>query len=293
MSESRVRRERFREFSVLHREPVGERRATVHFLHATGFNAQTYRRLFEALDAALDVYAMDARGHGLTTARARPRRLRSWAPFRRDLEAFIETLPAPRVLAGHSMGATVSMELAARRPELVQGLIMADPVIVPPDRVAIATAARFLGISERLVPIARLAAKRTMEFSSKGAAVENFVGKGPFKSWEREWIEDYLEGGTLPSEEGVRLSCDRAWESRTFAVATTSPYRPLRKVRCPITLITREQDAPPFTHASREAFMKEKPGARLLVLPDATHFLVMEHPEVVRAEIERVAEAVA
>jgi len=290
---SSVRRQRFREFSVLHREAIGERQATVHFMHATGFNAYTYRRLFEALRPSLDVYAMDARGHGLTDAPANPKKLRSWTPFRRDLEAFIETLPFPRILAGHSMGATVSMELAALRPELVEGLVMLDPVILPPDRVAMATAARLLGISERLVPIARLAAKRKMEFPSKEAAVENFVGKGPFQRWERGWIEDYVEGGTVPAEGGVRLSCDRAWESRTFAVATTSPYRSLRKVRCPITLITREQDAPPFTRASREAFMKRQPQTRLVVLPDASHFLAMEHPDVVRAEIEKMVEAVA
>ncbi len=293
MSLGSVRRERFREFSILHREVVGEPNATIHFLHATGFNAQTYRRLFEALDPSLDVYGMDARGHGLTEAPARPQKLRSWTPFRRDLEAFIETLRAPRILAGHSMGATVSMELAAFRPELVQGLVMLDPVVVPPARVVAATAARLLGLSDRLVPIARMAAKRTMEFPSKEAAVENFVGKGPFRTWQRGWIEDYVEGGTMPVEGGVRLSCDRDWESRTFAVSTTSPYRLLRKVRCPITLVVPERDAPPFSLASRAAFMKLKPDTRLVVLPGASHHLVMERPELVQTEIERMAATVA
>ncbi len=288
-----VRREQFGEFSVLHRKAEGERRATVHFLHATGFNAGSYTMLFRTLDPGLDVYAMDARGHGFSTAPANPSKLRSWAPFRRDLEAFVETVAQPLVLGGHSMGATVSMELAAARPELVRGLVLVDPVIVPPKRVATAVVTRSLGVSGRIIPVAKLAAKRRMEFPSREAAVENFVGKGPFRTWPREWIKSYVDGGTVVAEDGVRLSCEREWESRTFATATANPYRALRKVRCPITLITRDSDGPPFSRASREAFMKCQPGARLLVLEDATHFLAMERPEIIREEIERMVERVA
>ena len=286
-------REHFGEFSIIRRPSSGARRATIHFLHATGFNAESYRELYASLDPALDVYAMDARGHGFSKAPANPQKLRSWTPFRRDLEALVETLPAPLVLGGHSMGATVSMELAARRPDLVRGVVLVDPVIVPPKHVVTASVARFFGKSGRLIPISRLAAKRRMEFASKEAAVENFVGKGPFRTWPREWIEAYVDGGTVPCDDGVRLSCDRAWESRTFAVATTNPYRALRKVRCPLTLITRDSDGPPFSRASREAFMKCQPGTRLLVLEDATHFLAMEQPEIVREEIERMVATVA
>lgn len=263
---------------------------TVHFAHATGFNAETYRELIGALDPSLDVHAMDARGHGLSRAVADPKRLRSWAPFRRDLEAFVETLAGPVILAGHSMGATVSMALAAARPDLVSGLVLADPVIVPPRRVLILAVARFFGLSRRVIPIAQLAARRRMEFPSKEAAVQNYVGKGPFKTWPREWIEAYVDGGTVPTEDGaVRLSCDRAWESKAFATATVSPYKALRKVRCPITLIVREHDAPPFTHASRDAFMRCQPSTHLIMLEEASHFMTMEHPEVMQAEIERMA----
>jgi pimeloyl-ACP methyl ester carboxylesterase len=286
-------REQFGEFSIIRRASSGGRQATVHFLHATGFNAESYRELYASLDPALDVYAMDARGHGFSKAPANPQKLRSWTPFRRDLEALVETLPAPLFLGGHSMGATVSMELAARRPDLVRGVVLVDPVIVPPKHVVTASVARFFGKSGRLIPISRLAAKRRMEFASKEAAVENFVGKGPFRTWPREWIEAYVDGGTVPCDGGVRLSCDRAWESRTFAVATTNPYRALRKVRCPLTLITRDSDGPPFSRASREAFMKCQPGTRLIVLEDATHFLAMEQPEIVREEIERMVATVA
>jgi pimeloyl-ACP methyl ester carboxylesterase len=287
----RIRRERFGDFSVLHREASGEGRGAAHFAHATGFNAETYRELLSALDPSLDVYAMDARGHGMSEATADPKKMRSWVQYRKDLEAFVDTLSRPTVLAGHSMGATVSMELAAARPDLVQGLVLIDPVIVPPRHIPMLAVARTFGLAGRLIPISQAAARRRMEFPSRQAAVENYVGKGPFRTWPREWIEAYVEGGTVDTEQGtVRLSCDRVWESASFSSASINPYRDLKKLQCPITLIAREHDGPPFTRASRDAFMECQPGTRLLILEEATHFMTMEHPEIARAEIERMAQ---
>lgn len=288
-----LRRERFGDFSVLIRDSSGDQDVSVHFAHATGFNAETYRGFADRLDPRLGLYLMDARGHGMSAAPADPRKLRSWRTYRKELEAFVKTLRQPVVLAGHSFGATISMELAARRPDLVQGLVLVDPVIVPPRLIPTMAVARTLGFAERLIPIAKMAARRRMEFPSKADAVENYVGKGAFRTWPRDWIEAYVDGGTVATKTGtVRLSCDRAWESKTFAAATVSPYRALRKVRCPITLITREQSAPPFTHESRDAFMRCRRDTRLLVLEDATHFIPMERPEVVVEEIERMADLV-
>ena len=264
----------------------------MHFAHATGFNAETYREIIAALDPSLDVYAMDARGHGMSEAAANPKRLRSWRQYRKDLETFVETLSRPTILAGHSMGATVSMELAAARPDLVQGLVLIDPVIVPPRHIPMLAVARTFGLAGRLIPISQAAARRRMEFPSREAAVENYMGKGPFRTWPREWIEAYVEGGTVDTEEGaVRLTCDRVWESASFSSASINPYGDLKKLQCPITLITREHDGPPFTRASRDAFMECQPGTRLLVLEEASHFMTMEHPEIARAEIERMAQA--
>jgi pimeloyl-ACP methyl ester carboxylesterase len=290
---SRIERERFGDFSILHRTPSGREDVTVHFAHATGFNAETYSPLLESMDSRVDLRLMDARGHGRTTAGANPRRLRSWDRYRRDLQAYVETLRQPVVLAGHSMGGTVSVQLAAERPDLVRGLVLIDPVIFPPRLVPLALLARTLGFSRRILPIVGAAARRRMEFPSREAAVDNYVGKGPFRTWERSWIEAYVDGGTIPTDDGtVRLSCDSAWEARTFAVATVNPYRQLRKVRCPITLFARVHDGPPFTKASREAFMRCKPDTRLLVLDDVTHFMAMERPDIVVEEIERMANAV-
>jgi pimeloyl-ACP methyl ester carboxylesterase len=262
----------------------------VHFAHATGFNANTYALLLESLDSDIDVYAMDARGHGLSRAPANPRTLRTWKPYVRDLESLVRTMPRPTVLVGHSMGGTVSLEIAATHPKWVSGLILVDPVLAPPSVAWWLPAARAIGWTRRL-PIAQAAAKRTMEFASKQAAVDNFAGKGAFRTWPRAWIEAYVEGGTVPTENGVRLSCDRRWESRTFAASTARPFAHVKRLQCPTTLIARESSGPPLSEESCRAFVRDRPATRLVKL-DASHFIPMERPEVVRDEIHRVVEAV-
>jgi pimeloyl-ACP methyl ester carboxylesterase len=105
-------------------DPV--RPVEVLFLHATGFNAITYQSLLEPLGGQMHVAAIDIRGHGRTKLPANPRRLRSWNRFRDDVIQVLEQIaPTGAVLGGHSMGATVSLLVAAKRPDLVRGLMLA------------------------------------------------------------------------------------------------------------------------------------------------------------------------
>ncbi|MEM7436691.1 MAG: alpha/beta hydrolase [Myxococcota bacterium] len=284
-----LRRESFGEFSLIRRPAKGDRQVVVHFAHATGFNAYTYAPLFEMLDPGIDLFAMDARGHGLSNARAVPSELRSWQTFEADLVSLLATLRRPVVLAGHSMGGTVSLAVAAHHPDDVASLVLVDPVMPPPWFGWTVVAARAVGLTPQ-VPIARAASKRRMDFPSKETAVDNFVGKGAFRTWPREWIEAYVEGGTIPTDDGVRLSCAREWESRVFAMATARPFRHVRKLRCPTTLFARQGDGPPLPNASRDAFMRIRPETRLLNLADVSHFMTMERPELVRDEIHRAVD---
>ena len=50
--------------------------------------------------------------------------------YYQDLTAWLQSLDEPVWLAGHSIGATTSIMAAARRPEMVRGLILAEPVIM-------------------------------------------------------------------------------------------------------------------------------------------------------------------
>lgn len=119
------------EMAVLEFGPA-DRPVDVVFVHANGFNGQTYRALLAPLSAGLRVLAVDQRGHGSSRLAANPERRRSWLDLRDDLLALLTALDQePVVLAGHSMGATVSLLAAEAVPDAVRGLVLLDPVIMP------------------------------------------------------------------------------------------------------------------------------------------------------------------
>jgi pimeloyl-ACP methyl ester carboxylesterase len=252
----------------------------LHFAHANGFNAQTYRGLLEPLAQGFRVVASDARGHGFTRLPTTPGLATGWTAFRDDLIAVLERLaPEGAILAGHSLGGTTSLMVAAARPELVQALVLVEPVLVPGH-----VAPGDSEMSER-------AAKRRDHFASLDAAFEAYRGRGAFKTWPDVTVRDYLEGGLVPAEDGVRLACRPAWEAEDFRSAPPGKSELAAQIRCPVTLIHGEGVSSTSSESEVAIFRRLCPTARIVAKPGATHFLPMEFPQIVRDEILSVRNA--
>jgi pimeloyl-ACP methyl ester carboxylesterase len=259
------------------------------FLHATGFNARTYRVMLEPLGARLHVLAVDLRGHGRSTLPAPRFGYDSWNRHRDDVLRLIDKhIGAPVALAGHSMGATTSLLVAGRRPDLVLGLALIDPVILRPRRYAIAALPGMTMAMRGTTPIARAAARRRSAFPSAEAAVQALTGRGFFKSFTPEMLEDYVTDGVVADGAGVRLSCDPRYEAATFAAQRNDPWRALDRARSPIAILRAEKGSTlPQSCASRIVALR--PEVRLATVEGASHALPMERPDRARALIEMIA----
>ena len=255
----------------------------LHFAHATGFNAETYRGLLTPLTDRLSVAACDQRGHGFSTLPAEEPPT-GWTIYRDDLLRILECLDhGPAILAGHSMGGTVSLMAAALRPELVRGLVLVEPVMVP-------LLAKFLLYFVRSPQpnLADRAAQRRQTFASFDAALAAYTGRGAFKNWPNATIADYLHGGLIadPDTHAMRLACKPSWEAATFRAAPFGKARLARRVRCPITVLYGTIAS---TCRDSEVEVFKRAGARTVKVDGASHFLPMEHPDRVREEIARMA----
>jgi pimeloyl-ACP methyl ester carboxylesterase len=262
----------------------------LHFAHATGFNAETYRGLLTSLQGRFHVAAADLRGHGFTTLPAIPGPQAEWTTFATDLAAILDALDkGPAVLAGHSMGAITSLMVAAHYPARVSAVVLVEPVLVPRFSRLRMRLARLLG---RQPPansnLAEMAAKRRAIFPSFDMALAAYRGRGAFKTWPDETLTDYLHGGLIATGNGteMRLACDPAWESSVFQHAPPGAARLARHVRCPLTLIYADEGT---AHENEVEIVARAHGtARLVKVPGATHFLPMERPDIVREEIARM-----
>ncbi len=261
------------------------------WLHATGFHALTYRRLLIDLAGHLPVIAVDQRGHGLTTLPAQPGRMNVHGAYFADAVALLEGLGRPAIMAGHSLGSIVSTGLAGRRPDLVRGLLLAEPVLLKQSRLTVFAIARALGQADRVSPLSGAARRRRAIFPSRAAMLEAYTGRGAFKTWPRETLEDYVAAGARERPDGqVELSCTPDWEAETFNGLPARMWRWIAGIRCPITLL-RGGVRSTCAEAPAARLKAMHPRTREVFRPQASHFLPQEEPGLVVAEILRLAAA--
>ncbi|HEY2068154.1 MAG TPA: alpha/beta hydrolase [Rhizomicrobium sp.] len=263
----------------------------LHFAHATGFNAQTYKTLLAPLAERFHIHASDARGHGLTVMGTSLGQPKGWTIYRDDLLRFLDDIGGkPLILVGHSMGAVTSLFLAAARPELVRGLVLIEPVLVPGMALRLDMLLHRLHLKRMEPALADRAARRRDTFDSIDAAYAAYHGRGAFATWPDAMLHDYLEGGMiLDTREGrAHLTCTPAWEAATFRGAPLDAAKLSRRVQCPVTLIHGTRGTTPTSEVKR--FLDGHPKTRVVKVEGATHFLPMEFPEVVREEIHLLAD---
>ncbi len=252
----------------------------IHFAHANGFNAETYRALLAPLGSRYHLFASDARGHGFTTLPTGPGLAAGWSILRDDLAATLDALhPGPIILAGHSLGAVASLMVAASRPNRVRGLVLVEPVLVPADP---------KGLENPGPALVEMTRKRRTQFSSFDQVLNAYRGRGAFQSWPDEMLIDYLKGGLRNADGGVHLTCAPDWEAEIYSSTPLGTATLVERVTCPVTILYGEKNS---SVPDREVRLLAQGGrCTLLQIPGTDHFLPMEKPQAVRAEIARLAD---
>ncbi len=242
------------------------------FLHANGFNALTYRCVLAELDPRLRVLAVDLRGHGLSSLPL-PAEHPGWQLYAEDLHELIASLEAPpRLIAGHSMGASAALLAASRLPPAVRALVLFEPVIM-------AQPIRARAASKPLwdLPLVQGALRRKAAFASREAAFEAYDGRGAFRTWQDGMLADYLRDGLIESDDEVTLACTPHWEAANFATfGIADSLAALQACSLPVTIFTAAHGSTCALEGARLP-----PSARVHGLPGTSHFLPMERPGIV------------
>lgn len=280
------------EVSVLCWEQADAKAPSLHFAHANGFNASTYRTMLAPLAGEMRIYASDLRGHGQTTLAANPKGMASWDIYRDDILRLLQDLDGrPKILAGHSIGATASLAAALVNPHWVTGLVLVEPVILAPRLLRWLRLMRLLGLTDRMFPLVAKAKRRRSIWPSHEAMFQAYRGRGAFRSWPEQVVRDYIAGGAVEylDDRQVRLACTPGWEAANYSAGPPNIWRAFAALRCPVTLIVGEKRST-CPVSIIDMLVARRPDIRVVRVPGASHFLPMEFPDEVRREVRAMAE---
>jgi pimeloyl-ACP methyl ester carboxylesterase len=264
-----------------------KREPSVLLLHATGFHARCWDPIVRRLGPR-HVLALDQRGHG----RSERTPIAHWRVFGEDVAAFVRTRAERAFVAvGHSMGGHALVDAAAACPERFGRLVLIDPVIADPGSYA-GGGWRIETAPGEPHPTAR----RKRHFASAREMFERFQDRRPYALFTREALWAYCEHGLVPRSDGpgFELACPPEIEASIYLTSRTNGgvIESAHAVKTPV-LVVRAKAPPPERSLMDFESSPTWPGlaaalplGRDLHLPEWTHFLPMQAPELVAKWLE-------
>lgn len=234
-------------------------------VHGAGMDRTVWEAQSTALSAAgIEVLAVDLPGHGGSEGEA----LTSIAAMAEFLGRLLEVAGIETAaVAGHSMGALAVLELAARRPELIGGLVLVGAAASMPVHPGLLTATL-----DDLPNAASMIAH--WGFPSAEA-----VGEGPIPGlWFAEVCRTMLAGGRPGVLHADLSACDSYRDGEASAA----------RVGCPAVVAAGDADRMCLL-AAAEALAAALPQGRCVVLERAGHMLPAERPEALSAILAEAA----
>ena len=232
------------------------------FLHGAGMDHTVWALQTRAIaHRGRSVLALDLPGHGMSDGPA----LESIGAMADWVLGALDDVGASRArIAGHSMGALVALETAARAAARI-------------DAVALLGFAPDMAVHPDLIAAAREGAHTALELmTSWGLALRSQLGHNLAPGL-------WLQGETLRLLErasAVALAADlaacAAYKGATAAAAA---------IRCPTLFLLGAEDR--MTPAAKgKAFAETIPGAEVTVLPGIGHMMMIEHPAATLAALK-------
>lgn len=214
--------------------------------------------------------ALDQRGHGHSD---KPEGPYTRDAYIQDAEAVVEQLGlAPVILIGHSMGALTAWQFAARRPDLVRGVVVCDMRATALGEASQQEWRNWYG-------------SWPLPFQSLAAVRRWFGEDDPYLESPRPARGDFYVELMEEREDGFWpvFSFDHMLQSREPWVHDAH-WEELTQVRCP-TLVLRGLDGE-LGRAEAQEMIRVLPDGTYAEVPDAGHLVHYEQPGGWRAAVE-------
>ena len=231
--------------------------ASVVLLHGVGLRAEAWNAQIAVLAEQFAIIAPDMAGHGESALLTETPTLTTYTE---QVARLIKTLPKPVFVAGHSMGAMIALDLAARYPEYVRGVVALNAIY---QRTPAAAAT----VQKRAASLDGISVADPSEILSRWF--------GGVSSPESAACHDWLTG---VDPAGYKMAYT------VFAHANGPSSEALASLKCPALFMTGAEE-PNSTPAMSAAMAQLAPQGKALVIADAAHMMPMTHATQVNAAL--------
>ena len=241
---------------------------TLVMLHATGFLPWLWDPIARELSTQNRVIAPYFCDHRITDI---DNGGLDWMLLAEDLSRLCRQLKVDRpVLVGHSMGGSVMTYAQAVFDLDAMGMILIEPIFFPEDYYRMD-----LGPEDH--PLASKSLKRRNHWSSAVDVKVYLKTKPLFANWEDEFLDLYIEHGTMKDEDGgLELTCAPLREAAIYmGDKSHDPWPLMSTIKCPVLVIEGAQSTN-RQHIDLSAAAAEFPNGRFQRIPGAGHLIPME-----------------
>lgn len=185
--------------------------------------------------------------------------------FTDSLASTLSAIDRPRVILGHGIGGAIGLDVAANRPELVEGLILHAPVAV--------------NLDERLfprimsAPPVRAAAKWLISSKGMQLVAGQFLFKGAPRPYVRQFLAEYRRADAF---------------AVMFDLLTAEWFDSLPPVAAPTAILWGENDR--VLDVSQAADLEARlQSSTSMIVPAWGHYPMIEQPDSYAATIAEVS----
>ncbi len=183
----------------------------IHFAHANGFPARTYTKLFSFLETDFDIGFLERHGH-------QPKFpvTDNWKFLKDELREEIERRYAePIIGVGHSLGGVLHFLVAVENPALYRQIILLDAPIISRLSSHGLRILKMTRLIDRYSPSQMTRFRRNL-WQTKQEAFEHFKKKPKFDAFDEDVLRDYIEYGTVETDQGFELFFSPKTEAKIY-----------------------------------------------------------------------------
>ncbi len=257
----------------MHFDEEGGGPETIVFAHGLLFSGRMFEAQVRALRDRYRCVTFDFRGQWESEVTASGYDVETLTS---DAAGLIEALGcAPCHFVGLSMGGFVGMRLAARRPGLLQSLVLLETSADPE-------------------PEENVVRYRRLNLVARWIGLRPVAGRVERIMFGRRFLEDPARQALRKEWRSRILGNDRIGITRAVlgVIHRTGVSDEIGRIGIPTLVIVGDQDVA-TTPAKAERIRARIPGARLVVIPGAGHSSVIEEPEAVNREVAGFLDSLA